>query len=235
MKRKSVYRSALSKAKKRRVLNAYRSAPSRTRVPSRTLGQVNLGRAFPNKATVKQRYVDQVSITSTTGVIGTYRFSANGLYDPNITGTGHQPYLFDQFTGLYNHYCVVASRILVEVIPTTASTASALVALAQNDDTSATYTTAAEMSEQTTGKAKFLTVNATDPVYLSSSWNLKKVFGGDPLSNNALQGTVTGNPTEQTYFDIGIQCTGASTGSYSVRVVIEYDVIWSEVKDVAAS
>lgn len=38
-------------------------------------------------------------------------FAANGLYDVDITGVGHQPTGFDQFMALYNEYVVTEAEI----------------------------------------------------------------------------------------------------------------------------
>lgn len=40
------------------------------------------------------------------GTAATYNFAANGMYDPDITGVGHQPRGFDQVMALYDHYIV---------------------------------------------------------------------------------------------------------------------------------
>lgn len=42
-----------------------------------------------------------------------YDFKANGLYDPNTTGFGHQPYGFDQWSALYRTYHVISSSVSV--------------------------------------------------------------------------------------------------------------------------
>jgi len=56
---------------------------------------------------------NQTSITSGAGVAGAYVFSANGCFDPDVTGTGGQPMGFDQMMIFYNHYTVVRSSIQV--------------------------------------------------------------------------------------------------------------------------
>jgi len=38
-------------------------------------------------------------------------FSLNSLYDPDITGVGHQPYGFDQMAALYSNYIVESASI----------------------------------------------------------------------------------------------------------------------------
>jgi hypothetical protein len=35
-----------------------------------------------------------------------YTFRLSSLYDPDYTGTGHQPYMYDQLTTVYNKYIV---------------------------------------------------------------------------------------------------------------------------------
>jgi len=59
---------------------------------------------FSAKTTRALRYSDYFQLTTTSGAVSTYVFAANGLYDPNITGTGHQPMGFDQLLQFYNHY-----------------------------------------------------------------------------------------------------------------------------------
>lgn len=35
------------------------------------------------------------------------------MYDPDLTGFGHQPYFFDQLTDIYSHYVVIGSKIKI--------------------------------------------------------------------------------------------------------------------------
>jgi len=75
---------------------------------------------FPVKTSRRLVYHDTVFVTSTSGVPATYVFSTNGLYDPNITGTGHQPAGFDQIMLYYNHYYVNRATIAATARCTTA-------------------------------------------------------------------------------------------------------------------
>lgn len=60
------------------------------------------------------------------GVTGSnlWQFGANGLYDPDITGTGHQPMYFDNYAALYRQYRVTRSKISVTVVNTSVNTAT---------------------------------------------------------------------------------------------------------------
>lgn len=40
-----------------------------------------------------------------------HRFTVNGCYDPDITGTGHQPYQWDQMTQIYTKYLVRSAYV----------------------------------------------------------------------------------------------------------------------------
>lgn len=55
------------------------------------------------------------TLSFTTGTVGTcgteVLFCVNSLYDPNFTGTGHQPNGFAQLSALYGSYQVVACEV----------------------------------------------------------------------------------------------------------------------------
>lgn len=61
----------------------------------------------------KLRYVQTNAYTTgAAGIMGTQQvYSLNSLYDPDQTSTGHQPYLFDQYAGLYAKYRVDAVKV----------------------------------------------------------------------------------------------------------------------------
>lgn len=63
---------------------------------------------FPIQKQVKLNYVQNVVLSSgASGVTGAQqRFCLNGLYDPDTSGAGHQPYGYDQMATLYKRYKV---------------------------------------------------------------------------------------------------------------------------------
>lgn len=62
---------------------------------------------FPPTMNLKLRYQsDTITLTCTSGVAQFYQFNLNGLFDPNLTGTGHQPLGYDSVKLLYNRYRV---------------------------------------------------------------------------------------------------------------------------------
>jgi hypothetical protein len=86
---------------------------------------------------VTLRYVETFQYTLLTTVADQQRMRLNSLYDPNQTGTGQQPYGFDQLATLYNFYRVWNTRWKIvfspaavtyhlTVIPTNAALSSAI-------------------------------------------------------------------------------------------------------------
>lgn len=90
--------------------------PRRSRRPIRK-GKARKGKRTGRKTVVVNRAITPVPqrfLTqhkySTTFTLGSlqpiYRMNLNSLYDPDQTGTGHQPYGFDQMAALFNRYRV---------------------------------------------------------------------------------------------------------------------------------
>ncbi len=76
--------------------------------------QPPFGTSFRTTLTYAQ-YVDFNFAVSNTAY--NYQFNANSVYDPDRTGTGHQPYGHDQLSLLFNRYRVMRFQYLCEIVP----------------------------------------------------------------------------------------------------------------------
>lgn len=201
--------------------------------PQRSI--VTMGKGFPKKMEFTHTYDELVKLTSSVGVANVYRVSCNGIFDPNITGTGHQPLYFDQLTALYDHYVVIGSKIEYTIIPDVSAVAFKLGCFVNDDTTSASFLPEA-LAEQPTGKFALCAHDPTKPIKRTLKWSAKKNFGKGVLANTELQGTASANPTEQSYFELTMQPADATTTmSVFVNFKVTYIVIWKELKDVAQS
>lgn len=115
--------------------------------PTRNIVSVKTGLGFPKKMIMTHRYCANQSVQSSTGVMANYVFSCNGMYDPDITGTGGQPLYFDQMTAIYNHYTVIGSKVTIKVLNASPSTGIIGCGILINDDTATTPTTLEGMNE----------------------------------------------------------------------------------------
>jgi len=224
---------ASTTAKKSKTMPKAKSRSKAIKQVPRDLAR--LGKGFPKRLEMTHRYVETIAVQSTTGTQQRYIFSANGMYDPNISSTGTQPYYFDQVAALYNHFCVLKSRIKITCNLANSSQPSCLITLAGNDDTTVTNQTfqgQAMMPATTYG----LLSNVENRVVLYQYFDAAKVFGGDPESNSEIFGSAGGNPAEQWYWIIGVQEQSQSlTSIVNIIADIEYTAVWDELKDVVVS
>jgi hypothetical protein len=184
------------------------------------------------------RYVSIVSLGS--GVTpGLNVFSANGLYDPDITGTGHQPRGFDQLIALYDHYVVTKSVCHVQFTGGITFQVGG-VQLQANSTAQSDYIDYAEQARCTYALTPMFYNNSggcPEPPMHSVTFEAQEFMGiPDPLTATKLQGTVSANPADQAFFHVWQQhIDGSSAASQSALVTIVYDVTFIEPVPVASS
>lgn len=223
--RKSNAPSSLAK----RSRTATRKPVSRSKIPRAI---VSIGKqTFPNQLrnTIVYGEMQTISVTAFTN----YVWSANGLYDPNITGTGHQPRGFDELCSLYNHYAVTACR--AKFWTASADVRNLLVSVTVDDDGTLPGTGVPDQLENGASfKSYCPSVSEAKPVYVK--WNAKNIFGTNGLINPNLQGDSGHNPLEQTYFNVCVRdLNGVVANNINILARLEYDVIWSERTSLAQS
>lgn len=184
------------------------------------------------------RYFDFAqTITVAVGVCATRFFSANGLFDPDITGIGHQPMGFDQMMLMYNQYYVMNSSIRITGLP---EAAGAVVGIYLSPDTTA-ITDPIRLIENGQMKYAHLDNTSSHLASLSLDCNVTKYFGRKGpravLNDPQLQGNATTNPTEQVYFGVVVFNFYSSavgvTFDYDVELV--YDAMFTERKKLIVS
>lgn len=195
---------------------------------------------FPVRKYIKQQlyYDSNITLTSSLGGLALYNFSANGIYDPNVTGTGHQPIGFDQMMSMYEQYTVIRSRIKVTFV---AASDPGRVAITLAPDTTSPGTISAAMEN---GLLSTTTVTGSDAgahrvKSLTLTCDVPKYFGkpySSVLGDSTLYGTITSNPSEQVYFQIlAWDPYQAIDFSVAIDVTISYDVMYWEPKKLASS
>ena len=66
---------------------------------------------FAPESRVTLKYVQTVSLDPAAGSIDSLEFDMRNLYDPYVTGGGHQPSNFDRWTTIYNKWTVLRTRL----------------------------------------------------------------------------------------------------------------------------
>lgn len=209
-----------------------------TTQPRQLGNQLDIGKIplFPARFRGSLRYADTITLSSTSGAVATYVFSTNGLYDPDISGTGHQPAGFDQMMLSYEHYTVLRARMTATFHNNTASV-QPTAALGLNAS-STPITTVTQIVED--GLVTTVRMNGNG-VYgcvqtIQRSIDVGK-FGGVPriLDDPNYRGSVAGNPAEQSYFMLQLWNTELSTSSSAVDIQIEFDAVFTEPRKLSSS
>lgn len=184
---------------------------------------------FPPQMTTTLRYVETVAIAANSGS-GFYVFSCNGLYDPNITGTGHQPLGFGQLIALYNHYKVKKSNIKINILSAVNAPLSACCYV----DDDATVTSYLGAFEQAGVKSIQGNSSAGNLRTLTQSWDGAILFG-DTLIDKNHAGNASANPSEISNYVIYLVDPSAATNTWYVKVEILYTATFYELKQIAQS
>lgn len=187
---------------------------------------------FPSRLRANLRYKGLLNKAFTTAQSVEHAFACNGMYDPDITATGTQPYYFDQLMSIYNHYTVVGAKITVTLQSYTSSSSLPLnFGIAVNDDATVN---AIQIREDS--RTQFTSVNLnSSPVTLNNVWSARATFGPGTTSDPSMRGNVAANPTELSTFVLYLKTNGVDTVTAFFNVAIEYAIIFSELADASTS
>lgn len=221
----------------RKLARRYRGAASGrpagfryTAVPMYSRKSDLMGFGIPDAIICKLRYCAEITLDPAASTIAYHTFSANGLYDPDLTGTGHQPYGFDQLMALYNNYEVLSSRVRATPVSTAAADNTPgylTVMLTAEQSTPGSFTSIEHMLESNLkGKGVYVGggfANALggsgNRAMATHNFNAKKYFGA---LDDDHEGTTAGNPTEQAYFQVCYSSI-ANNNPTSVTIFVTLD------------
>lgn len=183
----------------------------------------------------KCRYgASAITFTASTGLAGSYVYSANGMFDPSVTGGALQPAGFAQLMSLYEHYTVYRSKMTVTF--TNNSTTPTMASLSLQADVSAISTDTNNVLELPYSQLVQL---EGSPSYgssktLSMTCNCSKYFGVPVTKANSIyRGDVISNPQEQVYFRLSIFGLKGGSAEVFVTVKIEYQAIFTEPRELS--
>jgi len=202
---------------------------------------------FPNSMTVRLKYTTEVQINPTAGSSAAHQFRANGVFDPDATGTGHQPRGFDQWMARYNHAYVIGSKITVT--PTPISTSNAIpgaYGIMLNDSLSefANYTITDDIIESKASGIKGRDWRLGGYIYnqnekqntIVKHFSAKKAFGLNVVGNQSYDNTALAGPAEEQIFDVWVGSLGGNDpGLLNLVVSLEYIVVFTEPNFLAQS
>lgn len=200
---------------------------------------------FPTEMYCTLRYSDAIQMSYSSSAV-TQSYALNGLYDPDLTNAGHQPYFFDQFcstTGPYLAYCVLGARVALDAstngwpsialtagtggaptVPTALLAAGPAMVSANPPHTIGNVGQCAEIPGWTAAQ-----INPAVTRKLKYNFDIAKLFGV-PMTTLRGEASYSGNPTTNpplvAYFHMIAQDFTASADVLNIQVLIEFDVLF---------
>jgi hypothetical protein len=198
----------------------------------------NPARSYPlPDSTIRTlKYAAQFTINPAVGTPQTYVFAANGLYDPDVTGIGHQPYGLDQLMANYNHYEVLESCIRIRAFNSSEGSGFLLGTKLDDNGTLTVASTEAVLEQPKWSWTSCAGPNAVNAVMSTQYFKSNKFFGVRSQDRETW-GDAVSNPADLAYF---IVCVAPVTslqdiGSLPLIAEIEYRARFHEPKELAQS
>lgn len=219
----------------------YRRSIVRYRNPIATNG-------FPSRYAARLKYTQFVTLDMTSigsGVGVQHRMRANSLYAPSYDTAGHQPRGYDQLARIYDHYCVIGSKIRVmfnQDVDTLQNVGC--YAFVNISDTANALPSLISMCEDRKSNCKYMSRNTTGskPVTLTETYSPYKMFGipkkDSLISNDRLNTQVSTNPLEDAIYAVGLVCERTTTTDPSpivARIDISFMCIFTELRPIPES
>jgi len=192
---------------------------------------------FGKSKIVTHHYTENISLNPALGTPADYVFSANGMYDPNITGTGHQPYAFDQLSAIYNEYTVSVSKCTVTAWNNQGNYPFWIAICLRDDNTSITADVNA-VREAPGIVSQLLAPSSSSAVgTVTHSFDAKKFFDVKDLGDASELRAGLANPAEQAYYHVLMmpQNSTDDLGTNVLTVDIEYTAVWTGPKILSQS
>lgn len=206
---------------------------SKSRFRKRKMVVPRLRRPFADSKIVSMRYCDNIQLDALTAGGGvSHLFRANSIFDPDITGSGHQPMGHDTMALTHRHYCVLGSKITVKALNAGADGNAHSMFSCQLVDAAYSASSVTAFIEQKRGSYCVLGIAAGAKAYgqVSAKYSCRKFFNiKNPGADNTQRTQMGFNPSEDAIFYVSTQSlTNGDPAAIDCLVTIDYIVKFTE-------
>jgi len=205
----------------------------------RSLASSALKTPYPFRRVCRHQYVENFILpsTGTAGAARFYVFSANSVYDPNVSGAGHQPLYRDEMATVYAKYTVIASYIKITFYQNDGTQQNFGIVVSKDTTLNADPQT---LMEQYGGSRAMQPSLMNEPIVASKSFNAKRFFGVKSVQTlwaDDLQRTDRGSSPSSsvhTYYNVWsspLDSTVALSATMRCQAKITYVCAWHEPQD----
>lgn len=180
----------------------------------------------------KINYSEFFTINPGIASTGSYVFSLNGLYDPNISGVGTQPIGFDQLMALYQEFVVLGCTIKLHARCLQASGQTPMLFGMFIERTTTTSNSWNDYVNNGDGVYSVADIADSGSCLksLTYSANMHTITGVNVEDEENFAGNVASNPTEQRY--LHVVCAPfdnvSDMGTQQFFIEINYDAIFRD-------
>lgn len=189
---------------------------------------------MPDSFVTTLEYSDIVQVSSSISRAN-YAFVGNSLYDPDSSGTGHQPLYFDQNMQVYTKYKVLSAKVTVRPLGNSA----AVLYMVPLTSILAASADAPHFSELPRSQIVVVgNAGITPAVPLFATYTTQAILGlsNAQLSSEAYSGTDSTSPGQLWYINlIAINPNQADPVALYVHVHISYTAIFYDRRATAIS
>jgi len=187
---------------------------------------------IPSRTRLNLRYNDYLKLTSTAGSVVHTQWRMGSLYDPDYTNVGHQPYGYDQISGLFNFYCVISFTVIIRY---TALTTPMRVVMEPRYNNASVATDPQLVMERNHSLNWIAAVNETG--YKKMKIYLPKLAGQDLANFKQTNGGVpSNNPAVNSFMTLYAQTMDTSaTGSLVFDYEFYFDTVFEQAVQQAQS
>lgn len=159
------------------------------------------GSFLPQSVTTVHNYCEFYSMSAAGGQLIPQKFNLNSVFDPDLSGGGHQPMGRDQLAALYSRYRVDKVKVKVQWSKVTDGVIGFHAMIANNDATTLTQTPSniMEQSFQKSGTTSYANGGSKTTVGFSKTFDLATITGVSKSkykSDDNYQALVGSDPTE---------------------------------------
>lgn len=190
-------------------------------------GAVTLKRLFPERLFAKLEYCDLFTLTINTNVNGAWGAAAlqvfqSSLYDPDYTGTGHQPMYFDQLMSaaqIYSYYRVYGIGYHIEFVNT--NTSQSMEAAIIFTPVAASITVASKpdwyrLEEQADVRSVSIGPSSSRPTHVKGYVSVAKTCGVSPLTvktDDRFRALYNTNPADVAFMQVYVTSGNVSAAN----------------------
>lgn len=195
----------------------------------------------PPSTVVKLRYVGHTAIDAGADIAAGYVLAANALYDPNITGVGHQPYGFDQWALFYKRYCVLSSKCTATFFSnSTGNAGNCNVGVGVRDASTIGASDINYWMEQANTSWKQIGQTGGNKAIakVAKTFSTKRYFNAvRPRDDDQLRAVIGSNPAKIAYYHLLMSASDAASDPPSTNVMftLEYIAYFDQVAQLAQS